>query len=386
MSVRTYLEKLRNWVDTRALATSPKFVSGNQSADLDSVISAISYSFFNNLHHGEFTIPLVNIPRQDIQLRRDIVSLLDSQSISCDLLYFLEDFHRLTNGTDTVDLVLVDHCNLQGPDLISKYQQGNLRVSAIIDHHADEGVFADACPRIITPSGSCSSLVFNYWFDQLNNDMKLLAEHTSVVDLLIGPLVIDTSNMTQKVEASDSEAFKVYETVIGGISADSVLESWNKQIYSTLKKAKKDLSGFTLEQVLRKDYKQFQFAKGDIVGFSSMSKSFSWVLKTYDPEQVTQTFRTMLESLGLTLLVLTPSFTDKKTNQYTRQLIYVYFDNKYDDLGSQLLVLEPEHTAEAEKFENKLSGSKLKIKVFNQKNINASRKQVVPAVKEALEK
>ena len=50
--------------------------------------------------------------------------------------------------------------------------------------------------------------------------------------------------------------------------------------HSTLKAAKKDVSGFKFVDLLRKDYKQFTFDSGDRVGFSSVTKAFKWIVIT----------------------------------------------------------------------------------------------------------
>ena len=47
MSVRSYLVTLKKQLETNSIKSPLRFVTGNQSADLDSVISAISFAYFN---------------------------------------------------------------------------------------------------------------------------------------------------------------------------------------------------------------------------------------------------------------------------------------------------------------------------------------------------
>ena len=83
----------------------------------------------------------------------------------------------------------------------------------IIDHHEDEGQFVESQPRIIRTCGSNSSLVFNYFYNEFfkNNTSKFLETQLEAIKLLLGPLLIDTSGMTQKVEEPDTEAFSIYQ-------------------------------------------------------------------------------------------------------------------------------------------------------------------------------
>ncbi|ABN67215.1 exopolyphosphatase (ExopolyPase) (Metaphosphatase) [Scheffersomyces stipitis CBS 6054] len=405
MSVKTFLVNLRSKINANALPLPYKFVTGNQSADMDSVISAVSYSYFENLKdNNSYVIPLVNIPKEDLKLRRDIESLLQSHSITEDLLYFLEDFEILSGGA-TNELILVDHCNIQGDLLHQRMNEGKLKVVSIIDHHADEGVFLDSHPRIIHSNGSNSCLVFNYWYDQLGRNDALLKQNSDIIELLLGPLLIDTSNMTQKVEEGDVSAFSKYKQIldlgagnapiikqfVGPDAGDDIVAGF----YKKLKTAKKDLSGFRFVDVLRKDYKQFSFLSGDNVGFSSIGKSLKWVLSNYTIEEIRETLSKALVDFNVDALVITSSYTQKETNIYTREFCYYYEDKanaRFNELDS--LVKEPlqlnDSVYGADKVGTKLTkvntDSKGIFKIYNQVNIKASRKQVVPIVKEALEK
>ncbi|KAK6454559.1 uncharacterized protein RJT20DRAFT_419 [Scheffersomyces xylosifermentans] len=413
MSVRAFLQNLKKHIDSASLKSPYRFVTGNQSADMDSVISAISYSYFVNVKDSaNYVIPLINIPKEDLRLRRDIESLLKAHSITEDLLYFVEDFKRLNADAETVELILVDHCNIQGDILTQFLHAKKLKVVGIIDHHADEKVFLDANPRIIHTNGSCSCLVFNYWYEQLGKDDDLFKKHSEIIELLLGPLVIDTSNLTQKVEEGDVIAFKKYQQLLDlqgaksptikqilgpntGITSSSSELDVIAQFYMALKSAKKDLSGFKFADVLRKDFKQFEFTSGDAVGFSSIGKALKWVLSNYTTEEITATLSKALVDFDIDLLVITSSYTQKENDKYTREFAYYYevkgndkFDNLHD-LAQAPLELDAEIYG-ADKVNSKLeevnSSSKGIFKIYNQHKITASRKQVVPIVKEILEK
>ncbi|SGZ57521.1 CIC11C00000004986 [Sungouiella intermedia] len=392
MSVKAFLEKLRP-VSAKSVF---RFVTGNQSADMDSVVSAISYAYFYNQKNPSEQpyLPLVNITRDELRLRRDIVLLLQSHSISKDQLFFLDDVHELTKSAQSkLEIVLVDHCGLQGELLNALYDTQRLSVAAIIDHHADEGVFTNASPRIIHSNGSCSALVFNYWNRELGG-----IQDTEIVLMLLGPLLIDTSNMTQKVEAGDLEAFDHYKAVLlGGPTALQTAAVVNgstpiEGFYLTLKAAKKNLEGFLFFDILRKDYKQFKFSgksgESVTIGFSSLGKSMAWILKKFSTSQITETFDQMVQTFHLDVVVITTSYTKKETGEYTREFCYYPTKKSLEGLSNYLDPLQLDkniyNKKEVEMAVEEISKTR-SFHVYNQVNIRASRKQVVPAVKDAIE-
>lgn len=392
MSVKAFLDKLRPVTPKNVL----RFVTGNQSADMDSVVSAISYAYFYNQKNPaeQPYLPLVNITRDELRLRRDIVLLLQSHSISKDNLFFLDDVHELTASPKShLEIVLVDHCGLQGELLNELYEANRLKVAAIIDHHADEGVFTDASPRIIHSNGSCSALVFNYWNKELGG-----IKDTEIVLMLLGPLLIDTSNMTQKVEEGDIEAFDHYKALLlngpGALQTTAVVsgDTPQEEFFLTLKAAKKDLDGFLFFDILRKDYKQFKFSShsGNAVtlGFSSLGKSMAWILKKFSTSEVVETLDKMVETFRLDVVVITTSYTQKESGQYTRELCYHATKKSLEGLENHVDSLKLDNNIykkkAVEKAVEKIQQA-TSFHVFNQVNIHASRKQVVPVVKEAVE-
>ncbi|CUM45583.1 uncharacterized protein AC631_03741 [Debaryomyces fabryi] len=410
MSLRSYLVTLKKQLESNSIKTPLRFVTGNQSADLDSVISAITFAYFNYKRDESLLIPLINISRNDFKLRRDIVTLLNSYSITEDSLYFIEDFKRITASDAPIELTLVDHCNVQG-DIFTEYiSEGKLEVVGIIDHHQDESVFLNANPRIIHSNGSCSSLVFNYWYDQFSNKDIFYEKNNEVVPLLLGSLLIDTSNMTQKVEGGDVIAFSEYqnilqknENLLKGLneyacqSTDNI-EKLLKGYYKQIKKAKKDMKGFSFYDILKKDYKQFKFiSKSDVsttVGFSSIGKSFYWLFSNYSKEEISETFNKIMKDLNLDLLVMTPSYTRQENDQYAREFGYTFNSkNSRKEILLQLAELAKDElklnsdTYKLENFDNYLANlaNNQEFKVYNQNNLAASRKQIVPVVKNILE-
>ncbi|OBA21562.1 DHH phosphoesterase [Metschnikowia bicuspidata var. bicuspidata NRRL YB-4993] len=392
MTIKTFLEGLRISPSSKHVV---RFVAGNQSADMDSVVSAITYAYFHHRFNPkeQALLPLVNISREEFRLRKDIVFLLSKHEISSTRIFFLDDVEELTQLSPSIklDVVLVDHCNLQGKVLTGLYENKRLFVSGIIDHHADEGVFLDAMPRVIQSNGSCSALVYHFW----NNKNGPITDKDAVL-LLVGPLLIDTSNMEQKVEAGDREAYVEYGQILQSPEAlmqtDGVAPAAFSQLYSELKAAKKDLRGFSLYDILRKDYKQFKFRGklGDTVnvGFSSIGKSLSWVLGKFSVSEVLESLKMMTESFHLDVVVITSSFSQKDTKIYTREFCFSTLKASLEPLAS--LAQELELTSRFYKDDTvarqmaQINGSVF-FRVYDQQNTAASRKQVVPIIKQVVE-
>lgn len=385
MNLKPFVEELRA---TSLSSKILKFVTGNQSADMDSVMCALSYSY---LYHAKnpnepLYLPLINVSRNELHLRKDIVTLLNAHSINASLLFFVEDIEALAEGETSFEIALVDHCNIQGEILQQLLDKGRLKVTAIIDHHADEGVFQDASPRIIRGSGSCLSLVFKYWSEQLevSDDIKLI---------LIAPLLLDTSNMRQKVEQPDIDAFEAYKSLLRlNVFATSAvsLGSFNT-LYDELKRAKKDYSLFLFAEILKKDYKEFRFesskGKSYRVGFSSIGKSMSWVFKKYDSSEVSKTLSKMHEELKLDAVIITTSYTQKGTDIYTRELCIATTSDELKEISSHAKSLDLNQAIyKVSEFADSLKevNELISLQVFNQGNTAASRKQVVPLVKDVV--
>lgn len=344
-------------------------VSGNQLADMDSAVSALAYAYFLT-HHDDPVVPIINIPRGDFRLRRDIVEWLDHFGVVEDDLWFADDLNGLVaDATKPLPLHLVDHCNLQGPEIIDLVKAQKLLVVLIIDHHADEGVFRDANPRIIGVAGLCSLRVWNYWHSVLGDQ----AEVPEITELMMAPLLIDTSNMTQKVEDVDRQALAQYDEVLARPSAQLVegAATVRDVVYPKLKQAKKDVSGFLFEDILRKDYKQNTFGNYTI-GFSSIGKLFEWLTKHYSNDDIVKDLRHLSARLGLDYVIMTCLYSDKVTGEHRRDFGEFHAnDKKPIDFTHVIDVLQLTPYPEI---------SIPEVDVWHQHDVNATRKTVVPVV------
>ncbi|KAK1836816.1 DHH phosphoesterase [Podospora conica] len=174
------------------------FVIGNESADLDSLCSAILLAYFrtNTPPHG-LHIPICNLRRADLALRPELGAVLQPAGLEPDDLLTLCDLPNDVLLPIQARWFLVDHNAPTGHirDTYLTKAQPNPFVGCI-DHHDDELVIPPTVtPRLISKSGSCTSLVLSHCRPMWMN----LPSHPSIdaelAHLALGPILIDTTNL-----------------------------------------------------------------------------------------------------------------------------------------------------------------------------------------------
>lgn len=81
-SVKTFLSQAKRQLQQASKSdATTAFVVGNESADLDSIASALVYGYIQSSHpearrSNKVTIPLTNIPARDLALRPELTTLL----------------------------------------------------------------------------------------------------------------------------------------------------------------------------------------------------------------------------------------------------------------------------------------------------------------------
>ncbi|CAK7211721.1 Exopolyphosphatase [Sporothrix curviconia] len=352
-------------------------VVGNESADLDSLCSAILLAYFRSHtppHSATLHVPLCNLDRQDLVLRPELQAALSgsrpkpnnnasAQGVPLDSLITLTELpdDLAANGTRWL---LVDHNALTG-SLAKRFQK---RVVGCIDHHVDEGVVpqpgedsgaADdkAVPHIIETCGSCASLVVDYAKEawrQLAEQEPDEATDRILAHLALAPILIDTTNLKSlnKTADVDRRAAAVAESVLGVTSSK---EGADPGFYSTynnnndddnnnntgydrtaffdeLSRLKTDLSTFSYGDILRKDYKEWRETTRDnttdlTAGFSSVAQGMGYLLKTIgDREALLEGLRTHARGRGIDLAAVMTVQHDE--GGFARQLLLWAFTEK----------------------------------------------------------
>jgi exopolyphosphatase len=163
------------------------------------MISALSLAYLEQLKSDTISyIPLLNIPREDLSLRGDIVWAFNRFGVDNTNLVFVSD---LDLEKDQSDIILVDHNALASSQLFL-----NSRIIGIYDHHKDENTFLTVLPRVIEPIGSCCSLIVSQWMR--SNLTQYLS--TDISMLLLSAILIDTINLEESFGRTTDKDKKVY--------------------------------------------------------------------------------------------------------------------------------------------------------------------------------
>lgn len=250
-SLHSYLGSLKG-----RLLACPLVVIGNEAADLDSMVSAVTYGYLlTQLNPSQPVLPLITIHRQDFFLRREAVYLFQKASIRAADLIFLDDLD-LEACLEGAHLILVDHNRLK-----NSLRHHSSKVRAIIDHHQDEGLYPVAGPRIIKTIGSNATLIAQeFWRAgvEVAHDLAVL---------FAGTILLDTINFDLAAKKTTAADRKVVAAMLSlcGISGQDLFEK--------LQRERLNIDGLSSRDLLRKDYKEYQFGRIRC-GVAAVSLSF----------------------------------------------------------------------------------------------------------------
>ncbi|KAG0226229.1 Exopolyphosphatase [Actinomortierella wolfii] len=225
-------------------------VTGNESADLDSIVSALTTAYFlQQSRPNTICVPFINTAHADLVLRNDTVYVFELTKVDTSLLFFRDELNTTLAkiSTDQLSLFLVDHNLLSG----SLSQWNNVPVTGIIDHHVDEGLYLSATPRRIEMVGSCTSLVAETFLQELKTSVNP-GDRTYIAQLMLGPILIDTGNLNPALKKAKPLDFAMHSSLMP-------LAGWGDTdfYYKAIHEARKDTSKLSCYDLLRKDYKEW---------------------------------------------------------------------------------------------------------------------------------
>ena len=365
-------------------------------------------------------IPVTNMPASGLNMRPEFHAVFKYANIEPTHLITLDDLPALSEIQNTLKpentkWILVDHNALQG-------QLGKIyssRIQGVIDHHDDEDKVphdTGAEPRIIEKSGSCTSLITNYirptWDtlsgfalssgaahaqgDSLSDDDAVVKRwDASVAQLGLASILIDTSNLqdANKTTSHDRQAVAYLEAKI--LLCPQLGSSYDRDaFYKTIDAAKKDLGPLKLQDILAKDYKEWE-QDGQRLGISSVVAPLAFLLAKARDE-VTSSIspsHALLDQLeGFAKLrkldlysIMTASTTSD--NHFQRELLLWAFNEdavawakKFKAASTEELGLQDweEDTDVA-----RADGSEQWRRVWWQRNVQHSRKRVAPLLRQA---
>lgn len=350
---------------------SPIYVVGNPSVDLDSIISAIVYSYFahNRTHITPIRphVPLINLSNVSAgpelrRLRPEFVKALwlctgksesekweDTPESAGDMLRehivtvqdFAEQLRERNIQEQSADAVMVDWNAMpvrdgqRGRGSLDGLSSVVFQVLGCIDHHVDEDFLPSpeslpsGQPLVVKQAGSCTSLVVNtlrekgIWHEGDKSDTG----ETQTAQLALASILIDTANLTSKDKTTnhDTDAFAFLSPRIHNDqnTVHTVTTPFYEQVHETKQNS---LDLLTVDEILVRDYKQWEEKpRGESVklGFCSTVRALPWIIrKAGDSQKLLDSLRALCDREGLDIVVVMTAFTSPaRDNQFCRELL-----------------------------------------------------------------
>ena len=397
MSASTLLTLLTSGADALKNNKRIHLIVGNEACDADSTIGALSLSLIlaarGDINNLVIIVPVISCTRSDWILRREagvIIKRWIGDNHDADLI-FLDDILSTSNVTS---ITLVDHNELTGS--LASFGWSD-RVCSIVDHHEDIGAHLNVINRQIdwdTTSipprgcGSCCSLLARD-ASQLN----LLDVPFSIALLSVIALdCIGFDTLAGKVTPIDIDAVEKLTAVIDA-SGPTLKELFNE--LSSLRSDQKWWLSIPPLDALRADYKGFTARGGLVIGTSALMISISKWLGTIGTSSSNERISALHEfavKKGLDILVLfSLEGGGDVENTPSRQLAVCFYNSERGTaaMGAISNVFRQGGAGESWGLEEitpspPTCSDDIKVKVYNQRDVRISRKQIAPRLIEAL--
>lgn len=327
-------------------------------------------------------------------MRPELNPILSHAGIKINELITLSDLpppseRRFSLSPEKTRWLLVDHNALQGE--LGQLYSG--RVVGCIDHHDEESKVPKDCglePRIIEKSGSCASLIIEHCKDAWSRLAHV--EETKTYDsawarMALAPILIDTTNLKNehKVTSHDLMAAKFLKHIIESSSPESCSQD---DYFAQISKAKEAIDGLCLNDILRKDYKQWTEGQDINLGICSTVKDMNYLLRKAGSEDLfweeIQNFATE-ETRRLSICAIMTAFT--RDGKFGRELLLLGLDEagikavkNFEKKATEELGLQPWESGRLDKTDSESQWSRCWV----QTGLDKSRKQVGPILRKAI--
>nr|CCA18462.1 conserved hypothetical protein [Albugo laibachii Nc14] len=378
------------------------FVIGNEASDADSVISSLVYAFYKSktAYTDEAYIPVVPIPREQLELRCEIVSLLQALRINLDHLHFVDeiDWKCVRKHHSTLSWILMDHNFLnnkhvyQAIESTSQSKEDVADVIEIIDHHKDQNKHLKALYRNVAFQGSralvgscCTLVAEQLSFTKYIPEQATMCEAGLLSTLLLSVVALDTINfdLSAKKATSRDVAMAEWLDTFSYASKDSLYEWLAEQ-----KSNEEHWKRFSVQNCLDYDYKEFDIngTSGHRFGVSSVLISLAKVAEKCRAKDI---FLAELKEFccrnSIIFLVIMTVEREAKTRGVKREILF-YEEGSTDYVKQCVnhLVIDKSNELSLLPLTDFQYQDTDHIRVLRQCNTTASRKQVVPLLEEAL--
>ena len=243
-------------------------------------------------------------------------------------------------------------------------------------------------PRIVEKSGSCASHIVNHCkeaWDGLTHGDEAANYDSAWARIATAPILIDTTNLKNKdkVTKHDIVAAETLEKIFQNSSTDKYDRDG---YYTEINNAKQDIGDLNLNEILRKDYKQWTEGPGINLGISSAVKDISFLLDKADNEDsFWKEMRAFAESRKLSVCgVMT---TSTHNSQFGRELLLLGLDEAgvkaakiFEEKASEELGLQSWESGRLDSTDSKTQWRRCWV----QKSLGMSRKQVGPLLRKSI--
>ncbi|CAF0861230.1 unnamed protein product [Rotaria sordida] len=351
--------QLNNLVKFRLI----RIVLGNEACDLDSAISACVYAYF--LHSTcqskdeILHVPILNTQPSVFRLRNEIHWLLKENHSN---MIFIDDIDlNYLYDKNKLEIILVDHHCL--------YSKFNKIVTQIIDHHPlkeNSIALQDSSKIKIELVGSCCTLIAEEILTS-NTNFQMTNE---IAYLLTGPILFDTFNFSPSAGRTTEKDKQIYEQLL----TYRTLPVDDSTLFKDLKQCASTTTGMSVQDLLQKDVKQ--------VSGPNIRLVISSLPSEYTVEKLIGQLKTMKDideflsnndnADGVIMLSLetTNDETKRQLGFYIKKYEHMLPINEYIQRGEHNLNLR----------ERGIPINQARIKLFEQRNVQASRKQILPLI------
>ncbi|XP_067938667.1 exopolyphosphatase PRUNE1-like isoform X2 [Watersipora subatra] len=348
--------------------TKLDIVIGNESCDLDSAVSALSYAFLlqHQKNPDQQFIPVLNVPRRDYPLKTEVVFLFTKYGINQLDLIFLDDIEALRRNGRYNGVHLVDH-NVTSTSLSDM----EAHVKTIVDHHHHDCPINNKDFVKIEMVGSCTSLITNLFYERIRS-----VESDKLAQMLRATILTDTVCLREsagKVKPLDIAMVERLEQEFA-MSSTSREEVWREVM-----DAKSNITGFTTEQLLRKDSKTFTVSTSTISSTAYMSSVSLSVQGFLERDDIMRAISNLMLQNGARLLaILCNGGSDGVSSKH---FILYTADNNLRSKLMHMVDCDPDL-----QFTDAPSISGYdELAVRKLKNVQISRKQVLPKLRSFLQ-
>ncbi|XP_037279179.2 uncharacterized protein LOC119172245 isoform X2 [Rhipicephalus microplus] len=343
--------------------TKVHVVLGNEACDLDSAVASIVTAYL--LHELQpvatlLVLPVLNIARKDVKLRTEITYFFEHVDIPLDSLVCRDEIDlKKLHSQSKLSLTLVDH------NLLPK-EDADLQpaVQEIIDHHRLET--SHRCDKTVEMVGSCCTLVAEKVF---HSKPDLLAPQVAL--LLYGTILLDTvclSESARKTTVKDLEMVSKLQALLPDLGKE--------EVFKPLCRAKSNVQGLTLDELLRKDLKAV-CSSSKRIAISSVPGELKNICQENTMEAELGKF---CKTHGYSALIILTIAVEEKSNSVQRQLAVFSSDIvlKQQLTSTLLAVGDPSLDLQVSHM------STDHLITFAQGNTQASRKVILPVVRKFL--